>query len=106
MFNSIMTELYEENIVRDIIRNIGVKQNDMEDLEQEIYMILLEYNRDKIIEMHNNNQLKYFIVGVVNRQYNSKTSPFYKKYKKYYTLVDENVANAIEITDEEFDIDE
>ena len=79
---------------------------DADDLEQEIYMILLEYNKNKIIELYNNNQLKYFIVGIIQRQYNSKTSPFYKKYKKYYSIVDENVINNMEITEEEFDIDD
>ena len=100
MFNRIMTEVYETDMVKDIIRNMKVSTSDAEDLEQEIYMILLEYNMDKIIEMYQNKQLKFFIVGVVQRQYNSKTSPFYKKYKKYYSIVDENTINSVEVTDE------
>lgn len=106
MFNSIIKELYEKNIVKDIIKNMRVNLLDADDLEQEIYMILLEYDRKKIVELYTNKQLKYFIVGVIQRQYNSKTSPFYKKYKKYYTLVDENVVNAVEIMDEDNDFDE
>lgn len=106
MFNSIIKELYEKNIVKDIIKNMRVNLLDADDLEQEIYMILLEYDRNKIVELYTNKQLKYFIVGVIQRQYNSKTSPFYKKYKKYYTLVDENVVNAVEIMDEDNDFDE
>lgn len=100
MFNRIMTEVYETEMVKDIIKNMKVNFIDADDLEQEIYMILLEYNRDKIIEMYNNKQLKFFIVGVVQRQYNSKTSPFFKKYKKYYSLVDENTINTNEVYDE------
>lgn len=100
MFNRIMTEVYETEMVKDIIKNMKVNLLDADDLEQEIYMILLEYNRDKIIEMYQNKQLKFFIVGVVQRQYNSKTSPFYKKYKKYYSLVDENTINANEVYDD------
>lgn len=107
MFNTIITELYEKETVKNIIRNMKVSMLDADDLEQEIYMILLEYNKEKIIELYKNKQLKYFIVGIIQRQYNSKTSPFYKKYKKYYTLVDENVINSVEIIDEyEFDIDD
>lgn len=106
MFDSIIYELYDKNIVRDIIINLKVKYNDIDDLEQEIYMILLTYDKDKIIDMYNKKQLNYFIVGIVKRQYNSRTSPYYKKYKKYYSIVDENTVNAVEITDEEFDIDD
>ena len=106
MFNKIITEVYEKEIVKEIISNMKVNLMDADDLEQEIYMILLEYNKNKIIELYNNKQLRYFIVGIIQRQYNSKTSPFYKKYKKYYSIVDENIINSMEITEEEFDIDD
>lgn len=103
MFNKIMQEVYEENIVRDIITNMRVKSNDIDDLEQEIYMILLEYNRDRIVELYEKKQLRYFIVGIVSRQYNSSTSPFYKKYKKYYTLIDGNYVNNEDVMEENND---
>lgn len=80
-----------------------VNNNDIDDLVQEIYMILLDYKEDKIIEMYNKKQLKYFLVGVIQRQYHSSTSPFYKKYKKYYTLVDENHINKSELNDDDID---
>lgn len=101
MFNTIIKEIYEENIVKDIITNMRVKSNDVDDLEQEIYMILLEYNQDRIIELYEKNQLKYFIVGIISRQYNSKTSPFYKKYKKYYTLIDGNYINNEDVMEDD-----
>jgi hypothetical protein len=103
MFNGIITDLYEKRTVRDIIRNMQVAEQDADDLEQEIYTILLEYDSDKIIEMYSKKQLKFFLVGVIQRQYFSKTSPFYKKYTKYYTLVDENVVNKSEVNDEDYD---
>lgn len=101
MFNSIMTEVYETKLVKDIITNMKVSAIDYDDLEQEIYMILLEYNKQKIIELYNNNQLKYFIVGIVQRQYNSITSPFYKKYKKYYSIIDANVINKDDLNEDD-----
>lgn len=91
MLDRIIEELYREKVIRNIITNMNVFEGDIDDLEQEIYTILLEYDVDKIIEMYNKKQLKFFIVGIVTRQYFSKTSPFYKKYKKYYSLVDSNV---------------
>lgn len=100
MFHRIMTEIYEKKIVRNILENMRVSSNDIDDLEQEIYMILLDYNKDKIIEMWKKKQLNYFCVGVIQRQYNSKTSPFYKKYKKYYQYIDGNYTNDENVTEE------
>lgn len=93
MVTKILDELERENIVRDICINMNVSPNDINDLVQEVYVILLEYRAEKIIELYNNKQLKYFLVGILKRQYHSNTSPFYKKYKKYYTLLDGNYIN-------------
>lgn len=100
MFNKIMQEVYEKKLVRNILENMRVSPTDIDDLEQEIYMILLEYKQDKIIEMYNKKQLNYFTVGVIQRQYNSKTSPFYKKYKKYYQFIDGNFTNDENVTED------
>ena len=89
----IIGDLETQGVVREICENMGVNKNDIDDFVQEIYMILLEYDKDKIIELHNKKQLKYFIVGIISRQYNSSTSPYYKKYKKYYTIIDGNYVN-------------
>lgn len=93
MVTKILDELERDNIIRDMCMNMRVSPNDIEDLIQEVYIILLEYSPNKIIEMYEKKQLKFFIVGILRRQYYSNTSPFYKKYKKYYTLVDGNYIN-------------
>ena len=100
MVRTILDKIDRENVIRDICVNMRVNNNDIDDLIQEIYMVLLEYDKDKIIDMYNKKQLKYFIVGIVSRQYRSNTSPFYKKYKKYYTLVDANQINNSELNDD------
>lgn len=93
MVSKIISELEEQGTVREICENMKVSKNDIDDFVQEIYMILLEYKKDKIIELYEKKQLKFFIVGIVSRQYNSNTSPYYKKYKKYYTIIDGNYIN-------------
>lgn len=100
MLSKILIELEEENVLREMCTNMNVNPNDMDDFVQELYVILLEYNQDKIVELYNKKQLKYFIVGIIQRQYHSKTSPFYKKYKKYYSIVDGNQINKQEINDD------
>jgi hypothetical protein len=103
MIVKIIDELERDNVIRDICTNMRVLQNDIDDLIQEVYVILLEYNRDKIIELYKKKQLKFFIIGILQRQYHSNTSPFYKKYKKYYTLVDGNNVNKSEVNDDDVD---
>lgn len=93
MVTKILDELERDNIIRDMCMNMRVSPNDIEDLIQEVYIILLEYSPNKIIELYQKKQLKFFIIGILRRQYYSNTSPFYKKYKKYYTLVDGNYIN-------------
>lgn len=93
MVNRIISELETDGTLREICENMKVSTNDIDDFVQEIYMILLEYDRDKIVELYEKNQLRYFIVGIVSRQYNSCTSPYYKKYKKYYQYIDGNYIN-------------
>lgn len=100
MVSKIISELEEQGTVREICENMRVNKNDIDDFVQEIYMILLEYNKDKIIELYNKKQLRYFIVGIVSRQYNSCTSPFYKKYKKYYQYIDGNYVNNEDVTED------
>ena len=103
MIVKIIDELERDNVIRDICTNMRVLQNDIDDLIQEVYVILLEYNRDKIIDLYKKKQLKFFIIGILQRQYHSNTSPFYKKYKKYYTLVDGNNVNKSEVNDDDVD---
>lgn len=93
MLNQIVTEICESGMLRELCENIRVSSNDMDDFLQEMYMVLLEYNPEKIVEMYEKKQLKFFIVRIIQNQYNSKTSPFYRKYKKYYKYIDGNYIN-------------
>ena len=61
MVTKILDELERENIVRDICNNMNVSPNDIDDLIQEVYIILLEYNPNKIIDLYEKKQLKFFI---------------------------------------------
>lgn len=94
--SSIVEELYKTNIITELCENIGVLPKDMDDFTQEIYLILLEYNEEKLIEIYNKNQLKFFIVRIIQNQYNSKNSPFYMKYKRYSQRASELTQDIIE----------
>lgn len=94
--NYIVEELYKTNLIIELCKNIGVSDKDMDDFTQEIYLILLEYDEEKLIEIYNKNQLKFFIVRIIQNQYNSKNSPFYMKYKRYQLRASELTQDIIE----------
>lgn len=80
--------------------NMRIPKEEFDDLKQEIYIIILDYDRDKIIEMYNKKQLKYWLVRVITNQYFSKYSTYYYKYRKYYELIDKNNLNKDNNEDE------
>lgn len=69
-------------IVEEIINNLPIPAIYKQDLIQEIYLILLEYNEDKLKYLIDNNMIKFFISRIITNNFYSKTSPFYKKYVK------------------------
>lgn len=76
-------ELIKQGIVKELMRNLHVPTKYQDDLEQEVYLILLE--RDYLSKLKDD-EVKYFLVAVLKHQFYSKTSPFYFKYKRYNEL--------------------
>lgn len=102
--NNIINELAKEKTVETLCTNMGVEQAYLDDLVQEIYLILLEYDEGKMIKMYERKQLKFFIVRIIMNQYFSKNSPFYKKYKLYDQRQDYN--KEIETEEDEFNAED
>jgi hypothetical protein len=53
------------------------------DLAQVIYLALLEYDNDTIVELYEKDQMNFFLVRIIKNQWYSKTSPFYNIYRKF-----------------------
>lgn len=102
---SIVGRIAEEKRVEKIVDNINNIVRNKEDLIQEIYMVLLEYDEEKLRTLYDNNQLNFFLVRIVKNQYFSKTSPFHRKYRKYYDII--NDGDVFENNDDDVeDLDE
>ena len=84
-----------------LFANMRIPKEEYDDLKQEIYIIVLDYDRKKIIEMYEKKQLKYWLVRVITNQYFSKYSTYYYKYRKYYEMIDKNNLNKDNNEDEE-----
>lgn len=85
-----LNKIANEKLVETICKNIGVSPKYMDDFVQEIYLILLEYNQEKLQSIYDKGQLNFFLTRIIKNQYFSNTSPFFKKYRKYYDMVDDN----------------
>ena len=66
-------KIVNEGIVESIVKNLGVPKRYSDDLVQEIYIILLEYDREKIEQMYINNQLNFFLTRIIKNQWLSST---------------------------------
>lgn len=102
---NIVERIANEGIVEKIVDNIRNIVRNREDLIQEIYLILLNYDSSKLEDLYNNKQLNFFLVRVIKNQYFSSTSPFHKLYRKYYDIVSdgdvfENNDDDVELLEE------
>lgn len=78
--------------IKTIISNMAIKDEHRDDLFQEVVVILLEYDNEKLEAIYKKKQLKFFVARIICNQYYSVHSYFWKTYKKYennkYQLVD------------------
>ena len=95
-----LNTIANERLVEEICKNLGVSPKYMDDLVQEIYLILLEYNQEKLQYIYDKGQLNFFLTRIIKNQYFSNTSPFFKKYRKYYDMVDDNNVVMYDVEDD------
>ena len=86
----IVNKLAEKRIIEDIAKNIQVSSDYYDDFVQDIYMTLLEYDNQKLNDIYEKNQIKFFIARICINNWNSKTSPFFCKYKRPLSHIDGN----------------
>lgn len=85
-FNEIIAQHYENKELIVFFKNIA---NDWwEELRQDVFLTICEYDEQKIIDMHNKKCLKFFIVRIGINQFRSKTSKFYYQNFKNQRISD------------------
>lgn len=77
--------LARDRMVETMIANIAHQpmSPDLKDLAQMVYLILLEYDEDKIMDLWKNDQMRFFIARIIINQFRSSNSPFHTIYRKY-----------------------
>ena len=81
----IIDQLARERRVETMLANIAKRpvSGILEDLCQMVYLILLEYDEGKIVDLWENGQINFFLARILLNQYRSTNSPFYKLFRKY-----------------------
>ena len=83
--NEVVEKLAKERIVEQICSNIA-KSTDcddtLKDLSQEIYLDLLSKDEEKIVNLYETNQIRFFVVRMVTNNLFSKNSPYYQVFRK------------------------
>ena len=89
----IIEEIAQERMVEAMVQNIAHQalNDDLSDLCQMVYLILLEYDEDKLQDLWDHNQIRFFLARIIINQYRSSNSPFHITYRKFRTMVDEEV---------------
>lgn len=80
-----------ERRVETMVENIARQPLDanLSDLAQMVYLILLEYDEDKLADLWEHGQMQFFIARIIINQYRSTSSPFYKQIRKYASKAEE-----------------
>ncbi len=77
--NGIVDSIARDHIVETMVCKIAHQAMgaDLEDLCQMVYLVLLEYDEDKLLDLWENGQIRFFIARVILNQFRSSTSPFH-----------------------------
>lgn len=87
----IIEQLARERRVERMAENIARRayDADLADLSQIVYLILLEYDDDKIVDLWENEQIDYFLARVIHVQYYGVRTAYYNAVRKFSRRTDE-----------------
>ena len=81
---TIIETLAKEKRVEALVENIAHHSltADLKDLCQMVYLVLLEYDETKLLDLWENDQINFFLARVIVNQYRSSNSPFHTIFRK------------------------
>lgn len=82
---NIVDAVGRKRLVETIVQNIASRSltPELRDLCQEIYSILLTYDAERLSDIYEHGEMRFFIARIAMNQYRSSTSPFHTLYRKY-----------------------
>lgn len=79
----IVSVVIEQGIVDKALRLYGVHTSHKEDLAQEVLLILLEMDNERLNDIYDDGKLSHFVTKIVKNQWCSNTSTYYTLFRKY-----------------------
>lgn len=90
--SEIIGELASKGTLRTLIENCARESSEdsanLQDLEQDLYLDLLQKDDKKIIELYEKGQLTFFLTRMILNNLNSVNSRYYTQYRKFSLLSD------------------
>ena len=87
--NEVISVIAKDRLVEQICSNIAKSadcDDTLKDLSQEIYLDLLSKDEEKIVNLYETNQIRFFVVRMVTNNLFSKNSPYYQVFRKNANL--------------------
>ena len=88
--NKIITEFWESKSVNEAVEKMQPVELQA-DLKAEVFLILCEMEEEKLIGLYERNELKYYMVRIMLNMIKSDRSSFFKNYRNYVELLENDV---------------
>ena len=88
--NEIITEFWESKSVNEAFEKMQPVELQA-DLKAEVFLILCEMDEEKLIGLYERNELKYYMVRIMLNMIKSDRSSFFKNYRNYVELLENDV---------------
>lgn len=86
-YDEIINEVVNDGLYKALSLKYGQTEYISEELLQEFYLSLIQIDQDKLIDLYEKNQLRYYLVRVINLMAISKSNDFWRKIRKHTTQV-------------------
>jgi hypothetical protein len=86
MRQQIITDLYNSKELKDVISKMN-PEHLREDLLSETMLVLCNLSEERLMQMHNDGYLKFYVIRTILNMIKSNDSGFYNKYRKVFEEV-------------------
>lgn len=88
--DEILSEFWESKSVNEAFEKMQPVELQA-DLKAEVFLILCEMEEEKLIGLYERNELKYYMVRIMLNMIKSDRSSFFKNYRNYVELLENDV---------------
>lgn len=94
----IVQQLAADGVVEQMCKAIahqGSLTQDLKDLAQIVYLILLEYDEEKVVDLWESGAMHFFLARVIKMQYSGNRTQYFNQVRKF-RLISESLINFLD----------